>query len=184
MKKIDDWDNVEEPSAFVGLEPGPQVCVITAATDYPDKEYILIQYDILEGPFKGYYADLFKRLGGHWGGNMYASYKEKAIPFFKAKMTAIEKSNKGYKWDFDEKKLVGKIVVVNFREEEYINKFKEKASIVKGFEFRSLEALKAGDIEVKPTLTLSDQDIDEPDTPVEDKPEPSTQVPVVDNLPF
>ena len=53
------------------------------------------------------------------------SYKEKSLPFFKGFVTALETSNKGYKWDNDETKFVGKLVGFVIGEEEYEGKDKD-----------------------------------------------------------
>ena len=46
------------------------------------------------------------------------SYKTNALPFFKGFITAVEKTNPGYTWDWDEKKLIGKNVIAVFGEED------------------------------------------------------------------
>jgi hypothetical protein len=157
MNKIDNWDKIDDASEFQTLTVGPQICKIINVNDFPDKEYMCVEFDISEGELKGYYEELHKAFpAGRWKGFIYRSYKQTAAKFFKAFITAVEKSNPGFKWDWDENKLVGKTVVVNFREEEYINKQNEKAVIIRGFEFRSLEALKNGEIKIAPRLCLSD----------------------------
>lgn len=159
MNKIDNWDKIDDASEFATLVVGPQVCKIVNVNDNPDKECMCVEFDISEGDLKGYYGELHKAFpASRWRGFIYRSYKQTAAKFFKAFITAVEKSNPGFKWDWDENKLVGKTVVVNFREEEYINKQNEKAVIIKGFEFRSLEALKAGEIKIAPRLCLDEDE--------------------------
>ena len=43
---------------------------------------------------------------------------KKALPFFKAFITAVEKTNAGYQWDWDEKKLIGKNVKLNLQNDK------------------------------------------------------------------
>ena len=66
----------------------------------------------------------------------------------------LKKSNQGYKWDFDETKLAGKICVIVFREEEWYNPDGDLKILVKPDEVRSLEALSEGRIKIKPRKTI------------------------------
>lgn len=164
MNKIEKWSDVEEAVAgdFPKLKVGPLVCVITDVVNVPDREYLEVDYDIDEGENKGYYA---KNSQGRWRGFIIRSYKDSSLPYFKGFITSVEKSNASYKWDWDEKKLIGKKIVVNFREEEYVNKDGEVKTIVKGFEFRSTESLKQGKVKTHDKLwTLEDQHKERPHT--------------------
>jgi len=116
MKTID-LTNVQEVQDE-RLCAGGYVCVLETVTDVPAKEYLKIEYDIAEGNFKGYYSDLFSNRG-FWGGTFYRSYKEKALSFFKGFITAVEKSNYGYKWNNDETSLNNKKIGLVLGEEEY-----------------------------------------------------------------
>lgn len=116
--KILNLDNVNTAEEFDRLTPGGYVCGITAIEDVPEKEYLRIEYDIAEGKLKNYYRTLYNNKG-FWGGSTIKSYKEKALPFFKGFITAIEQSNAGYKWDSDENKLIRKLVGFVLAEEEY-----------------------------------------------------------------
>ena len=107
--KILNLDNVNAAEEFDRLIPGGYVCGITAVEDVPEKEYLRIEYDIAEGKLKNYYRTLYNNKG-FWGGSTIKSYKEKALPFFKGFITAVEQSNAGYKWDNDENKLIRKLV--------------------------------------------------------------------------
>jgi hypothetical protein len=117
MRPID-LSAVEEAKEFERVVPGGYVCGITNVKDVPEKEYLLIEYDIAEGTKKNYYRSLFNSKG-FWGGSFVKSYKEKALPFFKGFITAVEKSNSGYHWDNDETKLKRKLVGLVLGEEEY-----------------------------------------------------------------
>lgn len=118
MKAID-LSAVEEVKEFEKVQPGGYVCGITNVIDEPDKEYLLIEYDVAEGSKKNYYRQLFEAKG-FWGGKFVKSYKAKALPFFKAFITAVEKSNPGYVWDNNENSLKRKLIGLVFGEEEYI----------------------------------------------------------------
>lgn len=117
MKNID-LNNVQEAQDFERVAPGGYVCGITAVEDVANKEYLRLEYDIAEGPLKNYYRNLYNSKG-FWAGNFIRSYKDKALPFFKTFITAIEQSNNGYHWNSDEKTLVRKFVGLVLAEEEY-----------------------------------------------------------------
>src|SRR5690554_4623694 len=95
---------VIEAQEFKRVAPGGYICRITMVEDVTDKEYLLLEYDIAEGEFKDYYCSLYESRG-FWGAKFVKSYKEKALPFFKGMITAVERSNKGFKFDNDETKL-------------------------------------------------------------------------------
>ena len=176
MRKIENWETVKESSEFAQLVPGPQICKIINVEDIADKEYLKVYFDIV-GTDKSIgmkpetvmkllatYPELnelvgeFKRQEGAFGnwpsaGITYRSYKDSAAKFFKAFTTAVEKSNRGYAWAWDEKSLIGKYVVVNFGEEEYA-KDGEVSVSTKAREFRSIEALVAGEVKLLPVKKL------------------------------
>ena len=61
----------------------------------------------------------------------------------------LKKSNAGYRWDWNEKSLVGKFFVAVFGEEEYLDEEENEVKIsVKVQEVRSAEAWKNGDIKI------------------------------------
>ena len=117
MRAID-LSRVEEAKEFERVVPGGYVCGITKVTDVPDQEYLMIEYDIAEGPKKNYYRQL-NEAKGFWGGKFVKSYKEKALPFFKGFITAVENSNPGYCWDNNELNLKRKLIGLVLGEEEY-----------------------------------------------------------------
>ena len=122
MKKVN-LSNVQEPTDNTRLPAGGYVCKITKVEDFPKKEYLYMEYDIAKGDFAGYYEALNERLG-FWGGRFYKSYKETALGMFKRMCTAVSNSNNGFVFDgdtnADESTLVGKLIGLVLREEEYI----------------------------------------------------------------
>ena len=117
MKNLN-LENIEEAKDFDRVQPGGYVCGITAVEDVVRKEYLKLEYDIADGPFKNYYRNLYNSKG-FWAGNFIRSYKDAALPFFKAFITSIENSNSGYHWNSDEKTLVRKFIGLVLAEEEY-----------------------------------------------------------------
>ena len=155
MKVIENYDLINEAGELKRLPAGPQICKIIEVVDKPDQEYLDVYFDISEGEFKGYFTALFENTSKNYG-RITRSYKPNALPFFKQFITAVEKSNPGYKWIWDEKSLTNKTCVVNFREEEYLVDGSVK-TMAKAYEIRSLEALKNGLIKTLPMKKLEVQ---------------------------
>lgn len=118
MKNIN-WSSVEAVENFKRIEAGGYICGITSAEDFENKEYLKLEFDIIEGEHKGYYRDLYNRRG-FWGGSFIRSYKENALGFFKKFLNAVEASNPNYKFNNDEKTLRGKALGLVLGYEEYI----------------------------------------------------------------
>ena len=149
MKPIEGYDLVNEAGEFKRLPAGIYGVKITNVIDHPeeDKQYFEIYCDIVKGEFKDYFQ-LQVATGLKDGSKTIRSYKPNALPFFKGFITAVEKSNQGYQWDWDEQKLVGKFVVAVFGEEEYLDQDGNVKVGTKVVEFRSVEAWKEGKIKV------------------------------------
>lgn len=147
MKPIPGWDLINEAGEMKRLPAGIYGVVITKVVDVPEKEYFEIYCDITKGEYKDYFKTLVNN-GMRDTSRDIRSYKTNALPFFKGFITAVEKTNPGYKWDWDEQKLVGKNVMAVFGEEEYLDKegnLKVRTSVQ---EFRSLEAFQKGLLKV------------------------------------
>lgn len=154
MKNID-WNNVSE-ATDARLTPGGYVCGIVRAEDVPEKEYLRIEFDIAEGPFKNYFRELRDRLAlDKWpgGGVLIRSYKPKAQPFFKAFLTSVQVSNPGYTFQNDETTLARKRVglVLGEEEYEYNGEIKTRLRVVA---VRSVKAIQDGDFTVPPKKLL------------------------------
>ena len=150
MKNIN-WNDVQEATERRDLPVGGYVAGICKATDEPAKECLNIEWEVAEGKFKGYWreqtASLIERGKLNpgewaWGGKTIKSYKEKALPFFKGFITAVEQSNPGYKFNNDEKTKT-KLVVDRFT---------------------SVDKIRSGDYEVRPKKTLAGGSGPAPDT--------------------
>lgn len=128
MKQIENFDKVEATTGvYERPKAGGYVCMITDVEDVQLDErtgkgcYLKISFDIAEGPLSGYYSDANGKFGGSWPRNatLYRSYKQSAAGFFKAFISSVEKSNRGYNWAWDEKTLRGNWVGIVYGEEEY-----------------------------------------------------------------
>ena len=158
MKPIEGWDLINEAGEFKRLPAGIYGVKITSVKDNSEAKYFEITCDII----KGEYANYFKAqvdAGLKDGSKTIRSYTDKALPFFKGFITAVEKSNPGYTWDWDETKLVGKNVIAVFGEEEY-EKDGEVRVGTKLVEFRSIDAWKEGKITVPPLKKLPPKEVE------------------------
>lgn len=165
MEKIENWENVEAKGTedFKSLPIGAYECVIKEAgvheNETTGKKTFRVAVDIAKGEFKDYYS---KRYEGNtnadkkWDNNAcrYLAYEGENASYFKGFITVVENSNVGYKWDWDETKLVGKKVCGIFQYEEYEKQDGTKAVKVRLNRFRSLD--KIGEIEVSDSVRLLD----------------------------
>lgn len=153
MKKISGYDKIQEGGSFKKLPVGGYVVKILDATDVPEKEYLRISFDVAEGEYKGFFAEEYKndtRDGKKWpnAGTFIRSYKEKALPMLKGFTVAVEKSNKGYSWDFDEKTLKNKVVGLVLGEEEFVNSSGKVRTRTYVSAVRSVDTIKKGEFTV------------------------------------
>ena len=172
MKKID-LKNVQEFTKFKN-PVGGFICEIKTVEDVPEKEYLRIGYDIAEAlndeqkEFVGMYEKRKKERDFDYPTTV-VSYKENSLPFFKGFITALENSNKGYEWDNDETKFVGKLIGFVIGEEEYEGKDKNGAPKVKVrtyvAERHSIDAIKEGDFDVPEFKKLTKASVERASNP-------------------
>ena len=153
MKAINNFDKIQESGSFEKLPVGGYIIKILAVDDVPEKEYLKIFFDINDGEKKGFFQKAFKedtRAEKKWpnAGSFIRSYKETALPMFKGFTNAIDNSNKGYKWNFDEKSLVNKIVGVVIGEEQYLNQKGQVRTRTYVSAVRSVDTIKKGEFTV------------------------------------
>ena len=153
------WDNIQEkqPGNYNNPEPGGYIAAITRVEDKEDKEYLLIEWDFINGDYKGFNHDTFSR-AGFWPTVLRKSYKNSpsVLSFFKAFKTAVERSNNGYVFDCGNPYgLVGKRMGVVLGEEEYRNKNGEIKTRLYIYQVRSVDEIHAGNFEVPKLKKLS-----------------------------
>lgn len=155
--KVLGLETVKENEERTRLPVNGYVCRIKSVADNAASEYLKFEFDIAEGEFKGYYAKLEEAIN-IWLGNFIKSYKEAALPFFKAFVTAVENSNAGFKFiDGQEQGFNGKLVGLVMREEEYRKPTTGEVVInVKVDEVRSADKIRSGDFKIKPLKKLED----------------------------
>ena len=149
--------NLEQVEEFKDFDSpvGGFVCGILDVEDLEDKECLKITYDIAEGDFKNFYSKRKKEM--KWDcPALYRSYKEGvALKFFKGYITALEKSNKNYKFSSNEQTMKLKKIGLVLAEEEYINKKGEKKVRTYVASVHSIDAIRDGDFKVPELKTLA-----------------------------
>lgn len=147
MKPINNFDSVSAAGGFERPEAGGYVCQIRKAEDVPKHEYLALEFEIVEGKFKGYAAETAER-AGFWPLRCNRFYGSKAVGFFKAFIEAVQNTNKGYVWNWDEKSLIGKGVGIVFRDEEYIDRNGQLRHSIAPYEFKTANEIREGDFTV------------------------------------
>ena len=136
MEKIEGYETAQALTGeYERLKPGGYICQIIAAREEKSKSgnrMLTLALDIAEGEHKGFFMKRWEELRKEINDpNKEVKYpsagvyhqmlegNEKAIGFLKGLMTSLEASNPKFKWDWDEKKLVGLRCGAIFGEEEY-----------------------------------------------------------------
>lgn len=157
IRKPNNWNDVQEFSDRPKLPLGAYVCKVRKAVvqsnDYG--EQLCVLFDIFEGEFKGFFDDDFKantRADKKWKGVLRlwlpkhdgSEKDEWTKSTLKGMVTAFEKSNPGYQWNWDEASLTGKMVGILFRNEEW--KYEKKIGwAVRPFRAISVDSVRSGD---------------------------------------
>lgn len=159
MKKIDNWEAVKVSNGYSRLPAGGYIVEIKDVKDVPEKEYLEIYFDIVKGNEKGYFQKQYDndtRKDKKWpnAGILRRSYSDNSVSFFKGFITAVEKSNSGYKWDWKESSLKNKLLGVIIGDEEYLNSNGQKRIRNKVVFVRSTDIIESGDFTVPELKTL------------------------------
>lgn len=162
MKKLG-LSAVEEATEYKKVVAGGYICGITSVEDVPMNaktgkgDYLKLEIDIAEGEFKNYFRELYTSKN-FWALNLIKSYKETALSFFKAFITSVKNSNKGFTWsddgENDEKTLNRKLIGCVLGEEEYIAKdgtIKTKLVVT---DVHSVDTIRKGEFKVPPLKKL------------------------------
>ena len=154
MKPIKNYEEVKPSTGdFARPAAGGYICKIVDVEDIPldaktkKGDYLKIEYDIADGEFKGYYKDAYDRTGDWWA-RFIRSYKEKALGMFKTFTNAVEASNKGYEWDWNEAGLRGKYIGLVIGEEEYLGSDGEVKTRLYVQNVKSIEDIKNGNFKI------------------------------------
>lgn len=159
MQKPNGYD---QAPAYTGgskqLDPGGYVCRIKDAKEETLKEthFLTIAFDICEGEQSGFFADAFKAKqqfasDAKWPGVYRQTVENKdggCNPFFKGMIACIEESNPGYKFNFDERALAGKLFGGVFGQEEYPDANGNVRVSTKLQQIRTVDAIRRGDFTI------------------------------------
>lgn len=160
INKIENWSNVKaDYGEGKRLQAGGYVCKVMACKQEMSKNnklMLVVNFDIAEGDSKNYYLERYKNAPRDnntmqepkWQGKYYILLEgENYEGRLKAFTTSVEESNEGYTWDWDEKKLEGKLFGGIFREEEYVYN-NEIRSNVRIWQVRSVKTIREGNFDV------------------------------------
>lgn len=150
MEKINNWEEIEARGIndFQRLVAGGYVGVIKNAEEHTSEttgnKSLKVECDIVEGEYKDYFQknyDNNTNMDKRWDNNStrYIGLGESSLPFFKGFITAVENSNSGYTWNWDEKSLVGKKIGLVYQWEEYEKQDGSTGVKVKLNQFRSVD---------------------------------------------
>lgn len=154
IKRPTDWDKIDgiEYGDYETLELGGHEVVIKNAYEYTGQSgntSLRVEVDITGNDKQaGFYQKQYdndNRNDKKWpnGAIRYISLKEDemCVALFKGFTTAVENSNPGYQWNWDEKSLVGKKLCGVFGLEEYEKQDGTVGVATKLIQFRSLNKL-------------------------------------------
>lgn len=155
MQKPVNWDSIQAPTGerYKQLPAGGYVCkIFSASVDHTmnGNERLNIKFDIQEGEYKNYFTEQFdKRIITNANASWNGTYRqitegEASEKFYKGMITAIENSNPGYKWDFDETTLKGKLFGGVFGFEEWMNNQGKIMKSIKCRFVRSVDEVRKG----------------------------------------
>jgi hypothetical protein len=129
LRKPMGYDAAEtmEVGTFRAIPPGwyPAVILNVAEGETPNgSPFIEFAVDIIDGEYIRYYKKEFdsqRPVNGEkrWRGTVRYFTTEKAVGMLKGAIKAIEESNPGYTFDWDEAKVKGKKVGLGIHREEY-----------------------------------------------------------------
>lgn len=123
MHKPSNYDSVKaKTGTFQRVEAGPYIlgiCKAIETTSRANDPMLVLSIDIADGPNKGNYRKLSERLNKDCLLKHYRLLTDNASDYLKGDIQAIEKSNSGFSFMFNENTLVGKFVGGMLAEEEY-----------------------------------------------------------------
>lgn len=148
---------------FEKLPVGGHVCKILNAKVEQSRnglDMLVLAIEIVDGnALDGFYKRAYERAKQYRPDAKYPGVYRSTVtkqdgttnPMFKGLMTAIEKSNSGYTWNWNETTLTGKFVGFNFGEEEFLTQQGEVRTNVKPRFPATVEDVRKGDM-VAPAL--------------------------------
>lgn len=170
MKPINNFDKVQPAGgSYDTLPAGAYVCKIQKCTEEKNRSgsgsHLAILFDIAEGDYREFFMADWKgqnREDKFWRGIIRQNIPDEKSDkydmqcrFFKTFVNAVEDSNDGYDWDWDEKKLKGKLIGVVFREVEKQSARGTVYVVTNADSVCSVEAARNGTAKIPERKTLS-----------------------------
>lgn len=157
MNKPKNYDT--EPIVMIGeyetLEPGGYICKILNAEvslSKTGKQMLTLSYDIAEGEKKDYFKKQYEANTNEnkkWKGKYWQLVEGESTKYFKGMIKAIEDSNPGFKFNFNENELKGKYFGGIFGREEFYNIIKEEYQFsTKLTWIRSVDTIRNGNFKI------------------------------------
>lgn len=167
IERPTNWNEVREFSERRELELDAYVCKIKRAAVQGNEKgaQLCVAFDITEGDYTGFYAADFAantREDKKWKGvlrlflprNDGSDKDEWTKAVLKGFCTAVEKSNPGYKWNWDESSLKDKNIGILFRNEQWAYNGKTGWA-VRPFRALSVDTVRNGDYKIPDDKPLS-----------------------------
>lgn len=160
MYKPSNYDGAEAKqfTGFNSPSPGAYIFIIAGAFEIMSKSQspmLVLDLDIAHGEFKGHYEQMSEDLKK----NCYLKHRrlltEEQSEYLKGDIKAIEESNNGFHFNFDESKLSGKYVGGMLREEEYMNNNGEIKTTIKLAYLCSIDKVKKNLLKPMPIKKLA-----------------------------
>lgn len=162
MKAINNWDNVQPIKGIDSLPGGGYIIQIRKASEVENRNgggtHLEILFDIHEGDYKGFFERDYRaqtREDKFWRGvinqNIPQEGNEKyeiQCRFFRTFIEAIEDSNPGYRWAWNEATLKEKICGCIFGEQEKVSQKGNVYVVSKAESITSAEDIRSGKFKV------------------------------------
>lgn len=137
------------------LPAGGYVCTIVKAEETSSRggrPMLALALDIAEGEYEGHFRRQYERAkqsnpDAKWNGVFRQLTDGSSLPFFKGLVTSLEVSN-DFKWDFDERKLKGKLIGALFGREQYMGTDGKLKWSTKCQAVRSVKNIRDGNFEI------------------------------------
>ncbi|MDO5785560.1 MAG: hypothetical protein Q4P20_10915 [Eubacteriales bacterium] len=157
IKKFGDYSSTKAYGDYQTLPKGGYVIKILGVETARNSrgDYLIISCDIAEGDYKSFFAERYREQTGEdkkWGCNYFLGIPNDdgteqdgwTKRSFKTFTEALEDSNSGYHFDWDETKFKGKLVGGLFNEREYTKKDGTTGRATNLASFTSVEKIRSG----------------------------------------
>lgn len=158
LNKPSGYDTVQVQSKLPRLPIGGYVIKImnVKVETYTNGSVLVLQHDIIEGEHAGFYKENYEmqtQEDKKWKGTLRLSIPQDGdedwkIAAFKRNMQALENSNNGYSWNWDENSLKGKISGALFRNKEFAMENGNRGVYTECFMLIPADDVRAGNFEM------------------------------------